>query len=304
MRLVIGCGMIRALTLSLTIGLLAASPLYAETSWRVDPDFGKKSRKDMSGAACTAERCIAVNDETHYAQEFDLKKRRIKPGERIRLLDKGDEIDAEAITATGNTFYISGSHGLSRKKSKLKLSSFKVFRIDGEEIEATDRLRAAIRGTPALSDYAEESLTRNGVNIEGLAAQGDRLFFGFRGPSVKGTAFILEASAKALFSSAPLNTTLHAVDLGERIGIRDLAAVEDGILILSGPVNTLPRRYTLALWRPDSGTLIPLTQVPLPGKGKPEGILVLDDGSKSYDVLVFYDGPRNGAPRQLSANKP
>lgn len=289
---------------TLLIALLVGSPLNADDAWRVDPDFAKKTRKDISGAACIGTRCIAVNDEKNYVQEFKLKKRRLKPGDRIRLLDKKEEIDAEAIAATDGIFYVTGSHGLSRKKAKLKEASFTVFRIEGEQIDSSMRLRDAIHSTPALADYAEQPLTQNGVNIEGIAAIGDQLYFGFRGPSVNGEAFILEASAKDLFSDDALDPRLHTLPLGDRIGIRDMAAVTDGILLLTGPVNTLPRRYTLVHWKPGTRDVTALAKVPLPGKGKPEGLLILGENDTEYDVLILHDGPRNGAPAQLSVSKP
>ena len=289
-----------------TLCLLAAtSSVVAETEWRVEPDFSKKKAgKDISGAACGPERCIVVNDETHYVQEFELKKTRIKPGERINLLEKDNEIDAEAIAYADGSFYVAGSHGLSRKKARFLPAPFMVFRIKGDEIIRTTRLREAIRRAPALSRYAEQPLGKNGANIEGLAAQGDRLFFGFRGPSVDGEAYVLETSATALFSDAPLDTTLHVLPLGQRIGIRDMAAVSDGILILTGPVNTLPRRYTLDLWHPEGENLAQLAELPLSVNSKPEGVLVMGESDGAYSVLIFHDGAQNGAPTAFSIAKP
>ena len=46
---------------------------------------------------------------------------------------------------------------------------------------------------------------KRGVNIEGLAIKGGRLFFGFRGPAVDGTAKILAVDADALFSGADVS---------------------------------------------------------------------------------------------------
>ena len=179
-----------------------------------------------------------------------------------------------------------------------------MFRLKGDDIRSTNRLRAAIRDIPALRAYAEKPLTQNGVNIEGLAAKGDRLFFGFRGPSVKGHAFVLEASAKALFSDAKLKPILHTIRLEDRIGIRDMVAVPDGILLLTGPVNTLPRRFAVRLWSPADDKITTLAQVPLAGKGKPEGLLILSENDETYQALILYDGPRNGAPIEMPLPKP
>jgi len=207
---------------------LCTSAGNAQEEWRVDPDFrGKKARKDISGAVCNPVRCIAVNDETNYAQAFSVGKNRIKPGKRIVLAEKGDEIDAEAIAYSGGTFYIAGSHGVSRKKGKERDASYQVFRVEGDDITVSGRL-------PELKKYASKRLNKNGVNIEGIAARGDRLFFGFRGPSVKGQAYILETSAKTLFSDELIAPTLHRLSLGDR----SLGA----ILWLSG------RMVAVSLW--------------------------------------------------------
>lgn len=291
--------------LTMLFVLAAMSTASAETAWRVDPDFSKKkARKDISGAACGPNRCIVVNDETHYVQEFKLKKGRIKPGKRIGLLSKGEEIDAEGIAYENGVFYVTGSHGLSRKKARFDSASFKVFRIEDDDISSTARLRDAIRNVPALSEFSEQPLNKNGANIEGVTARGGSLFFGFRGPSVDGKAYILETSATALFSDAGLDPVLHALPLGQRIGIRDMAAVSDGILLLTGPVNTLPRRYTLVLWQPGGEGTVHLSQLPANAKGKPEGVMVLDEDHDTYTVLIFHDGARNGAPTEFTIEKP
>jgi len=298
--------MIRSLrTLILLAFSICTSAGYAAEEWRVEPGFrGKKARKDISGAACGPARCIVVNDETHYAQEFSLKKRRVTSGERIILTDKDDEIDAEAIAYSDGKFYITGSHGLSRKKGKDNPASFQVFRITGEKIAVSTRLRETIKSAPELAKYVAQRLNKNGANIEGLAAKGDRLFFGFRGPSVAGEAYILETSAEALFSGDALNPIIHTLPLGDRIGIRDMAMVGNDILILTGPVNTLPRQYTVALWPPGSGKPVTLAKLPSQKKAKPEGILVLDESVHTYNLLIFKDGSRNGAPFQFTIDKP
>ena len=277
---------------------------HAAEEWRVDPDFhGKKARNDISGAACGPSRCLVVNDETHYAQEFTLSNHRLTPGDRIKLAHKGEEIDAEAVAYSDGQFYITGSNGLSRKKGKDRPATFQVFRLDGDEITASKRLRETIETAPHLREYAGKRLNKNGANIEGLAVNEDRLFFGFRGPSVAGEAFVLETSTKALFSDGALNPKVHMLSLGDRIGIRDMASVDDGILILTGPVNTLPREHTIALWRPGSTKPKTLAKIPQKGKAKPEGILILDESDSAYKILIFMDGSRNGAPFELAIDK-
>ena len=284
--------------------LALAVPASAEEVWRVEPDFSKKkARKDISGAACGPDRCFAVNDETHYIQQFAIRDGLLEPGERLKLLEDKAEIDAEAIAYSDGVYYITGSHGLSRKKAKLKPEPFTLFRLRGETIDASTRLGDAIDTAPILKKYAKKPLNKNGANIEGLAAMGDTLFFGFRGPSVAGEAVILETSARALFAKGKLPVTIHTIPLGDRVGIRDMAAVEDGLLLLTGPVNTLPRRYSVVLWKPGGTTVTLLESLPAPDGSKPEGLLVIEEGTENYRVLVFHDGARNGAPTRFSLEK-
>ncbi len=60
-----------------------------------------------------------------------------------------------------------------------------------QEVERSDHLRAVIAATPKLQGYAEKPLDEHGVNIEGLAVRGDRLFLGFRGPVINGKAQVM-----------------------------------------------------------------------------------------------------------------
>ena len=99
------------------------------------------------------------------------------------------------------------------------------------------------------------SLTgKNGVNIEGMAVQDGRLFFGFRGPVAKDGAKILSVDAKALFEGGDADPKLFTVALGKGRSVRDLLAVSDGILVLAGPDDDERERearlHRLALERP------------------------------------------------------
>jgi len=298
-----GVAMIRLFSVILL--LVIAAPLAAETPWQVESGFSKKkARKDISGAACGPTVCFAVNDETHYIQSFRIEGDRLRTGKRVNLLDDKVEIDAEAIAYSDGVFYITGSHGLSRKKAKLKPAPFTVFRLMGLEVQTSIRLGKAIETAPILGEFSKQPLNENGANIEGLAAVGDALFFGFRGPSVSGKAVILETSASALFSNDELPVTIHTVPLGEGIGIRDMAAVGDGILLLTGPVNTHPHQFSVVLWNPETKALEARGAIPAPTDGKPEGLLVLGEKPTAYRVLVFYDGLRNGAPAPIVLEKP
>jgi len=83
-----------------------------------------------------------------------------------------------------------------------------------------------------------------------------------------------------------------------------MAPVEDGILLLTGPVNTLPRRFTVTHWKPGKESVESLLTLPRSPEGKPEGLLVLKEDSEAYHVLVFHDGAKSGAPKPFLIEKP
>ncbi len=277
----------------------------AETIWSVEPDFrDKKARKDISGAACSPSQCIAVNDETNDAQFFTLNAQGITPGASFTLSADKNEIDAEAVAYSKGAFYVTGSHGLSRKKGKKRATSFQVLRISGHTVTASNRLNEAIKTVEPLSEYSETRLDENGVNIEGITAIHNRLFFGFRGPSINGDAFMLELRADALFSADdPLLPVLHRISLGPNKGIRDMARTSDGLLILSGPVNKEPKTYQIVFWSEKTTDITRLATLADTGKGKPEGLLLLKETGNAYHVLIFSDGLKNGAPFSLQIAK-
>ena len=261
--------------------------------WSVSPDFaGEDARLEMSGAACGPDACLAVNDETNWAQTFSLEGRTLVPGRTIRLSEDDTEIDAEAVAHDAGAFHVTGSHGLSRKKAKFRPSQFQVVRISGSRIERSTRLRAVI--ADALPKFAEQPLDENGVTIEGLAARDGQLWFGFRGPSVDGDAFVLEVGTEPLFGSEPLDPVLHKIPLGDRIGIRDMARWADGFLLLTGPVNDSPPVQQIVSWQPGDA---PQTLYTLPRRpeAKAEVLLVLSDTR----VLILHDGLENGGPMEI-----
>lgn len=315
--------------------------------WTVSPDFGKsaEARTALSGAACVTgtRRCLAVNDEKRYAQFFDIGEGRLKPGKLIRLLpdrlgnEEMDEIDAEAATYVPATrvdglsyLYVAGSHGLPRRHdiprqpSRFFLFRFPVDPTDGvptfahgdrdpsPEIERTDRLEAAMRGMPGLGGYVGLRPDRNGVLIEGMAHLDGTLLFGLRSPSVDGNAFVLRVPPGALFGNGtpPLHPPA-ALPLGEDVGVRDLAAVDGGVLILAGRSAEDAERSGSApapsvwFWSGQDGQ-DPKNLGNFPGVGpddKAEGLIVLEESATGYRVLVLFDGRKNGGPTEFRIDR-
>ncbi|WP_408093652.1 DUF3616 domain-containing protein [Rhodoplanes sp. SY1] len=309
-------------------------------SWSVDGDFARKTadetprtraRMNLSGAACAPTRprfaaCLIVNDEKKYAQFFSMKDRTLAPGAVIRLAAKdvkGDP-DAEGAAFADRFFYVIGSHGRPRHgdgagRARFVVMRFPVdargrptFEVSEEEptgVETSTRLGEAMRAAAGLGAFYDQPLDHNGVNIEGIAVKDGRMHLGFRGPSVDGDAFILSVDADAVFTSdEPLHPKVTRLPLGKTTGIRDLAAVRDGLVVLSGPVNEQAVPPALWHWNEKTGALAPLgTLMPakgLPADAKAETVLVLRDAPKQpLRVLILYDGAENGAPTEYRVKR-
>jgi Protein of unknown function (DUF3616) len=152
---------------------------------------------------------------------------------------------------------------------------------------------------PVLNSFTAIASKENGIDIEGLAVVGETLHFGFRGP-------VLRDEWVPVLSCTwndQAHTTTRYLRLGGR-GIRDLAAVPGGFLVLAGPVGDGDLSYRIYSW--DGKDQFPagdggprpelLGELSNLSAGKPEGIAVLKAEGKKYDVLMVCDGLQNGGP--------
>lgn len=315
-----------ALAIGWATGALAQVP--APAAWTISEPFAHddKARTNLSGAACAPTRppfksCLIVNDEKKYAQFFAIDGTRLVPGAVIRLVHKDAESDpdAEGAAFDAGYFYATGSHGRARNPDKNSEPSYRVFRFpvgkagkpafevsedDIVGVQASSRLREAIKRGQWIGKFHDQPLDQNGINIEGIAVKNGRAYFGLRGPSVDGHAFILSVDANALFSRhRKLNARVHRLKLGDFAGIRDLAAVRGGLLVLRGSVNDQAVAPAIYHWNEKTGALTPLgdLQLPqtLPSGAKAETLLVLRDAKgEPWRVLLMFDGPENGAPTE------
>jgi hypothetical protein len=154
-------------------------------------------------------------------------------------------------------------------------------------------------GDPHLAPFVPLPGKDNGFDIEGLAVSGDRVFIGLRGPVLRGWACVLEVhpvDAGDHLELDPVEKKLpyrkHFLNLGG-LGIRDLLARGDDLLILAGP--TLAADGNCAIWRWKNGAVggapsgvSPLRALPTrDALDRAEGFTDLADGS----VMVVYDSP-------------
>jgi hypothetical protein len=273
---------------------------------------------NLSGAACVPTTpkftsCLIANDEKRYAQFFSIEGSTLVPQKLIRFSDADKDPDAEGVAYEKGVFYITGSHGRSRKTDKKNKQSYAVFRfsvdpttgIPGFEpddkkvigVESTSRLRDVIRDDDKTAAFFDQPLAKGGVNIEGIAVKNGRMHFGLRAPSRKKHAVVLSVDADALFTREDdLKPRSTSLELGKDTGIRDLAAVSDGILILAGPTREEAVPYTVWFWDGAGKTAKPLATLDLGNvpPGKAEILLPLEEDSSSIRVLVMFDGVENG----------
>jgi hypothetical protein len=100
------------------------------------------------------------------------------------------------------------------------------------------RLWRLMSADKVLGPFVDKCLDKegHGVNIEGLAARNDQLYFGFREPAKDRTAYILRVASRALFEGGDLVPRLFTVvEVGKGSGIRDLLAVPEGLLVPPRP---------------------------------------------------------------------
>jgi hypothetical protein len=155
----------------------------------------------------------------------------------------------------------------------------------------------------------------NGLDVEGIAVQGNRLFLGLRGPVLRGWAVVLELWVEevgsGLLGLGPVEGSdrpyrKHFLDL-RGLGVRDLQFYRSDLMILAGPTMDVDGPAAVYRWHKpldaEAGVLLErdeLEQVlELPyGIGEegaydhPEGITVFsEDGEKPKQLLVVYDSP-------------
>ncbi len=246
----------------------------------------------------------------------------------IPLLDDPDlEVDLEGAASDGHSLYLIGSHSLARKSTAPDKSRDKniermtrisharsreaVFRIKLDEHgkrKSKDKISLSklLKNDPILGRFTHIPGKENGVDIEGIATAGDYLYIGFRGPVLRGNY----VPVLVMEFDSPDDYELRYVNLHGR-GIRDIAAVEDGFLIIAGPVGEGDESFRLCFWNGkdcvegtgglggEVRTLATLSSE----TGKPEGLAVFKETAHDYSVVVAYDGAKDGGTMMFTVAK-
>lgn len=148
----------------------------------------------------------------------------------------------------------------------------------------------------------------NGFDLEGLAVSGNRVFFGLRGPVLRGWAVVIELSVAAaedgVLSLDPIGPAdapyiKHFLQL-DGLGVREMVIRGDDLLVLAGPSmdldgpvfiyrwkNALEARSESLTWRDE---LTRVVTVPFAeGHNHAEGLTLAT--ATPLAVLVSYDSP-------------
>ena len=256
---------------------------------------------------------------------------------KVTLFTEG-ETDAEGVAVDKvsdeeHRYYIVGSHGASKKSHEYQRSRFFLYRFAVDPttglpnfpfvsggpapgVSRTNVLERVLAAQPLLADRACRKdvpcrpLQDGGVNIEGLAVRDGHLFVGLRAPSTEGAGVILRISmvevAPFLDEQAPDQlpaATVFRPKLGPSVGIRDMAPIKDGFLLLTGPERPekdgAESTATVVFWKGSGDDVTPLAALKtVPRDSKPEALLVLGEESDGYRILVLSDGPAGGAPTE------
>ena len=259
-----------------------------------------------------------------------------------------EEVDIEGMDVDGGYLWLIGSHSLKRKKAEAdktpaenikRLASigadgnrFTLARVPidarGKPVKKEGTLTVARLQGNAQGNLLTEALKKdahvgpfvrpvlpdgipskdNGLDVEGLAVSGDRVFLGLRGPVLRGWAIVIElrvveqsggvlALEKLDSSGAVLRR--HFLDL-DGVGIRDLVVDGNDLLVLSGPTMDLDGPVFIHRWsgaltqNADSLTfgkdLKRLVSVPFgAGTDHAEALTLVPGGGLL--ALVCYDSP-------------
>jgi hypothetical protein len=289
-------------------------------------------RANLSGIARHADALLVGSDEGRCIQRLVLDREggyRAAAGP-IRLSAKKGELDIEALSCDGSLVYVLCSHARVRKPIKPGLSQAanhqrflnirrdrsrdRLLRMriqdDGRVERKIDQinLRSLLNKDPLLAPFARIPSKENGVDLEGIAEHQRRLWIGCRGPVLRYNL----VPVLVLDFDRPRRYQRRLVQLGGQ-GIRDLATVEGGLLVLAGPVGDTDGPFSLWFWdgedqMPGAGRPLRVAEklgdLDTPTGGKAEGLEILEQGPDGWRVLVLFDGITDGAPRHYRVDRP
>lgn len=291
--------------------------------------------EDLSGiATADGKHALIITDEARFVQcaTINASEKMIAAQNTYQLLpETGEgklyEIDAEgvAFSSAQNTYYLVGSHGLGKKKGDSQPERCMIFSLPFDHKTQSinmsqvrkSSLMPQLRKFSELTPYIEQPLQQNGLNIEGLACAENMLFVGLRAPNIEGNAVIIQCDPALLFDKSNNAPILHKAAVGRGRGIREIVALKQGFLLLTGNASAeaskkFPKTQALAddthfeilYWNPAQGNRTKLlASLPANG-GKAEGMLVMDESTHIIKLMILHDSIPGGAPTIIHLSLP
>ncbi len=285
------------------------------------------------------------------------KHERFLLNDYVELFNTDDEIDIEGMDFADGYLWVTGSHSTKRKKPKGKdnaierlatittdLNRFILARIpvingklvksctpkEGEPLSAAclqtidnrNLLIEILKQDAHLKPFIEAEIPSkdNGLDIEGLAVKGDRLFLGLRGPVLRGWAIVLEMELELSEPGVLTFKTIgddeakyrkHFLNLNG-LGIRELCFQDEDLIILAGPTMDLEGEMQLFRWKDvldfseskvheQDDELMPLFDLPFTiGYDHAEGLAIYSYLEENDSLMIFYDSPN---PKRIRGEK-
>jgi hypothetical protein len=260
------------------------------------------------------------------------------PDETCEKADDFRDLDGEGVAYAAPYFYVAGSHGCGRSRGKFRLSSFILARVrvdrQGQPVDragrplARENFAQAVETTYRVSDllkragkaaafFGKDLESADGLNIEGVAVQGDTIWFGLRGPVRKNkTAYLVSGDIADLFKAgnkrSKAKPEVVPIDL-DGLGIRDLAPLPDKrLLVVAGAAHGPEVPFKLVVVDPAKDRVTPIGPLAavtgqVDGEmktGKAEGVTVLDMTGDKAQIVVLFDSLPNGAPHLANVSIP
>lgn len=205
-------------------------------------------------------------------------------GELVKSVEPSDKVEKELTAATLKTF----------ERGNILIDALK----------EDDHLGTFVSSLIPSKD--------NGLDIEGLAVHGNKIFLGLRGPVLRGWAVILEIEVE---EKEPGVLTLKKIgDDGELyykhflylngLGIRELCLHGEDLIVLAGPTMALESVMQVFRLRKvlkfegdrvfgeESDRLEKLFDLPfIPGSDRAEGLALFSCFGEGDSLMVVYDSP-------------
>ncbi|MFI5913160.1 DUF3616 domain-containing protein [Dactylosporangium sp. NPDC051541] len=301
----------------------------------------------------TIERLVS-DDERDPGRYTDETTFRLADFVPLPGADADEEADIEGLARSGAFLWAVGSHSLRRKQIKPHHAGPKplkrLARVEGQDnrqvlvrlpiaevdgfpspvpsvrhngrtehaavLSGAGNLRALLADDPHLAPFLAIPGKDNGLDVEGIAVHGDRVYLGLRGPVLRGWAFVLELRPYT-DPDDPQRLRLRPFDDGlqyrkhvlalDGLGIRDMCPDGDDLLLLAGPSMSLDGPVRLYRWHHAAHAAAPQViragdlsrELDLPfgdGDDHAEGITLVGPPG-SHRLLVVYDSP---APSRLT----